>query len=129
MLTLGKLIVCALASISSSFTREPVTPALVDGRDAKTSITDTQHYSTSESYYVAAQKRIAVLENSIPTTQCYFLSGVYEMYSLRPLKAWKSFNSACITLQIYLRGRLQQEYSPAKGLERRLYWSCLKSEW
>ncbi|KIN03086.1 hypothetical protein OIDMADRAFT_160650 [Oidiodendron maius Zn] len=122
------LIVCALASISSTFTPEPVTPALVNGEDGKTSISDAHDYSTAESYYIAAQKRISVLGNSIPTTQCYFLSGVYEMYSLRPLKAWKSFNSACITLQIYLRGRSQQIESASRSLERRLYWSCLKSE-
>ena len=120
---------CALASISSTFTPEPVTPALVNGEDGKTSISDAHDYSTAESYYIAAQKRISVLGNSIPTTQCYFLSGVYEMYSLRPLKAWKSFNSACITLQIYLRGRSQQIESTSRSLERRLYWSCLKSEW
>ncbi|KAF2187911.1 hypothetical protein K469DRAFT_568400 [Zopfia rhizophila CBS 207.26] len=123
------LVVCALASISSKFTPEPVTPNLVDGPSGLTSISDTQDYSTAESYYVAAQKRIGLLENSILTTQCYFLSGVYEMYSLRPLKAWASFNRACITLQIYLRGQPQRHFSGSKGVERRLYWSCLKSEW
>jgi hypothetical protein len=93
------------------------------------SISATPDYSTAESYYVAAQKRIALLESSIIATQCYFLTGVYEMYSLRPLRAWASFNRACITLQIYFRGQEPQEFVGSKGVERRLYWSCLKSEW
>src|SRR6266496_3137874 len=93
-LLMWKLVVCALASISSTFSPEPVNPALVDGLEAMTSVSDTPEYSSAESYYVAAQKRIGLLENSILTTQCYFLTGVYEMYSMRPLKAWSSFNRA-----------------------------------
>jgi hypothetical protein len=100
-------------------------PVLVDGPNAFTSVTNTSEYSTAESYYVASQKRIGLLEDSIITTQCYFLVGVYEMYSLRPLKAWSSFNRACMCLQICLRGQSRR----SKSLERRLYWACLKSEW
>jgi hypothetical protein len=63
-------------------------------------------------------------------TQCYFLTGVYEMYSLRPLQAWLSFNRACTTFQTYLRTQsLPADYShSSRRVEQRLYWSCLKSE-
>lgn len=129
VLTLAKLIVCALANISSTFAADTVTPSLVDGEHPMNSISATPEYATAESYYIAAQKRISLLGSSIVATQCYFLTGVYEMYSLRPLRAWTSFSRACITLQIYLRGQSSQEYVGPKGVERRLYWSCLKSEW
>lgn len=102
---------------------------LVEGPKPISSLDDTPEYSTAESYYVAAQKRIALLDNSVTTTQCYFLTGVYEMYSLRPAKAWTSFNRACITLQIYFKGHERQELLGPKGVVSRLYWSCLKSEW
>jgi hypothetical protein len=58
-----------------------------------------------------------------------FLLGVYQMYSLRPLKAWMSFNQACAIFQTYLHTRSRQDAARAtKRLEQRLYWSCLKSE-
>lgn len=120
---------CALASLSSSFRPDPVVPELVEGPKPISSLDDALEYSTAESYYVAAQKRIALLDNSVATTQCYFLSGVYEMYSLRPAKAWTSFNRASISLQIYFRGQGRQERLGPNGVVSRLYWSCLKSEW
>jgi hypothetical protein len=93
------------------------------------SIDDATNYSDAESYYIASQKRIGLLKYSILASQCSFLSGVYEMYSLRPLRAWSSFNSACVMLQIYLKTKDRTKDCPEETLERRLYWSCLKSEW
>lgn len=124
-----QLIACALGSLSTSFIPDPVTPELVECLDALCSIQDTQDYTTAESYYVACQKRIGLLDNTVIATQCYFLAGVYEMYSLRPAKAWTSFNRACITLQIYFRGQGRHELLGSKDVVSRLYWSCLKSEW
>jgi hypothetical protein len=121
------LITCALATISSSFMADPVTPDLVAGPSPLSSVQETHEYSTAESYYIAAQKRIALLDNSIETTQCFFLSGVYEMYSLRPARAWTSFNRACITLQIYFKGQERHELQGSKGVVSRVFFSTLKS--
>ena len=94
-----------------------------------TSLDDAREYSTAETYYNAARKRIGLLGNSVPATQCYFLIGVYEMYSLRPLRAWLSFNHACTTFQTCLHNRSRRVIGrSAKRREQRLYWSCLKSE-
>ncbi|KAL4751968.1 hypothetical protein BDW72DRAFT_212359 [Aspergillus terricola var. indicus] len=77
------------------------TPRL-DGRD----------YATGELYYTAARKRIGLLDSSIIAIQCAFLIGVYEIYSMRPLRAW-------------LSQALEQSSETVKS---RLYWSCLKSD-
>lgn len=90
---------------------------------------EAEDYDTAEAYYTAACKRLGLLEYSISATQCHFLTGVYEMYSLRPIKAWGSFNRACDNLQIYFRGQHDPAGSDSGGLVGRLFWSCLKSEW
>lgn len=93
------------------------------------SIEATRDYATAESYYVAAGKRIGLLKPAILTVQCSFLLGVYEMYSLRPIRAWTSFNRACQLLQVCLRTKPEAADPHDERLECRLYWSCLKSEW
>ncbi|KAL2213944.1 hypothetical protein CC79DRAFT_1391828 [Sarocladium strictum] len=122
------LIVCALSTISSDFTAEPVTPDLVQGPNAIRSLTDTHDYGTAEAYFLAARKRLGLLDYTISAAQCFFLSGVYEMYTLRPLKAWGAFSRACEVLQIYFRGQNNDEAYASEGMVSRLYWSCLKSE-
>ena len=92
-------------------------------------MSDTEDYGTAEAYYLAARKRLGLLDYSISAAQCFFLTGVYEMYSLRPLKAWGSFSRACVVLQIYFRGQNGQGFYSSEGMVSRLYWSCLKSEW
>lgn len=93
------------------------------------SIDDVSDYDTAKNYYNAARKRIGLLGYSILTAQCYLLSGIFEAYCLQPLRAWASFKEACITIQIYLKTRGRHGGSFDESLERRLYWSCLKSEW
>jgi hypothetical protein len=117
------LIACALAKLSAPF-------ATVRPLKEDISYLDAREYSTAEAYYTAARKRIGLLGTSVLATQCYFLTGVYEMYSLRPFQAWLSFNRACTTFQNYLLTQsLQAVQSQAsRRLEQRLYWSCLKSE-
>lgn len=92
------------------------------------SLSDFQSFRLAEAYYTAARKRLGLLDTSIMATQCCFLTGVYEMYSMRPLTAWSSFNRACTMLQLHLYaesgGRAQSFTRP----EQCLYWSCLKSE-
>jgi hypothetical protein len=117
------LIVCALANLSAPF-------AMVRPGQEDVSYLDARDYLTADAYYTAARKRIGLLENSVLGTQCYFLTGVYEMYSLRPLQAWISFNRACTTFQTYLRTQSPQAIRShsSRRVEQRLYWSCLKSE-
>lgn len=120
-----------MATLSQDFTPEPVSPELVDGPNPTTSLTYAEDdHATAEAYYTAARKRLGLLDYGIPAAQCYFFAGVYEMYSLWPVKAWGSFSRACDILQIYFRSH---QHDPALhvsgGLVGRLYWSCLKSEW
>ncbi|KAK5677990.1 hypothetical protein LTS10_009874 [Elasticomyces elasticus] len=113
------LISCALGSLSIPF-------KVSHPSEAEASFADAELYSVAEAYYTAARKRLGLLERSLQATQCWFLTGMYEMYSMRPVSAWTSFNRACTLIQL----RLQ---APSYGtrledLEKRLYWSCLKSE-
>lgn len=98
---------------------------------AETSLSSTPGYQTAESYYTAACKRIGLLKNTLLATECYFMAGVYEMYSLRPLQAAISFNRACVTFQTLTWMRSEYyatEDQLGKARASRLYWSCLKSE-
>ncbi|KAH7013968.1 hypothetical protein EDB80DRAFT_680965 [Ilyonectria destructans] len=86
-------------------------------------------------YYLAAKKRIELVEPCWFPVQCLFLFGVFEMYCLQPLKAWSYFNQASVQFRNLFRQRthLQTPYNEAtasrtRRLEQRLYWSCVKSE-
>ncbi|KAL2860710.1 uncharacterized protein BJX67DRAFT_386398 [Aspergillus lucknowensis] len=117
------LIACALGTISRRFS--PEAPGLQDA-----SRLDTHDRATSESYYTAARKRIGLLDPSIIAIQCSFLIGVYEMYSIRPLRAWHSFNRACTYFLTYLHSSSlgQPVEQSSETVKSRLYWSCLKSD-
>ncbi|KAL5313245.1 hypothetical protein ACEPPN_018978 [Leptodophora sp. 'Broadleaf-Isolate-01'] len=86
-------------------------------------------------YYDAACKRIGLLYSNILSTQCIFLCGVYEMYMLSPLKAWRWFSSASSTLYTHLRCEEVQAKSTTSAtksldsqrLEASIYWSAYKS--
>jgi hypothetical protein len=123
-----QLIACALATISARFVIHPIH---LDAGDSQGSLADTPDYYTAELYYTASRKRIGLLTNTLIGTECYFLFGVYEMYSLRPLRASISFNRACVAFQILTWMRSEYyiaEIGVAKARASRLYWSCLKSE-
>jgi hypothetical protein len=81
-------------------------------------------------YYTAARKRIGLLDTtSLLCIQTTFLSGIYEMYTLRPLAAWHSFHTACSSMQLYFETKDPRlESSETQNLEQRLQWSCYKSE-
>lgn len=128
------LTVCALAAISSSFTCHPIqhlniSPEIPDSSES--SLSTTPGYQLAEAYYIASRKRIGLLKDSLLATECHFMSGVYEMYSLRPLQAAISFNRACVTFQTLTWMRTEYyitESRLGKARASRLYWSCLKSE-
>ncbi|KAF2086368.1 hypothetical protein K490DRAFT_7350, partial [Saccharata proteae CBS 121410] len=127
------LMICALGTISGPFVPETWSAYSLLEPDTRVSnsVSNTPPYRIAEDYYTAARKRIGLLDTSMLSTQCYFLSGVYEMYTLRPLQAWKSFHQACTCFQTYLKAMSKQnrhQSEAVKNLEHRLYWSCLKSE-
>ena len=116
------LVICGLANLAKPFSRLRPSPG-------DSSIDDARNYSTAEAYYTAARKRIGLLDNSVLAVHATFFLGIYQMYSLRPLKAWTSFHQACLLFQTYLHSPRRQEADRAtRRLEQRLYWSCLKSE-
>ncbi|OAL54655.1 hypothetical protein IQ07DRAFT_531020 [Pyrenochaeta sp. DS3sAY3a] len=125
------LIVCALAAISSSFARHPTSHAQKGQEHTDNSLSNTSGYHTAEAYYTASRKRIGLLSNNLLATECYFMFGVYEMYSLRPLQAAISFNRACVTFQTLIWMNPEYQITDSllsKARASRLYWSCLKSE-
>ncbi|KAI1409253.1 vegetative cell wall protein gp1 [Hypoxylon sp. FL1857] len=87
--------------------------------------------ATASSYYLAAKKRLGLLEPSILQVQCLFLCGVFEMYSLKPLRAWSYFNQASVSFRNLVWMQTQGSVGgmlETQRLEQRLYWSCMKSE-
>lgn len=126
-----QLIVCALGAISSPFSRQSTSHPGDRQYYVDSSLSSSSGYSTAEAYYTASRKRLGLLRNTLLATECYFMAGVYEMYSLRPLQAAISFNRACVTFQTLTW--MNSEYSITedqigKARASRLYWSCLKSE-
>lgn len=115
------LIACALGSISSAW--EVAVPA-----ESDTSLDDKYSHALADAYYTAARKRLGLLETSVPAIQCWFLLGVFEMYAMRPLNGWSSFSRACSLLELRLYVESQHSLQELSRGERRLYWSCLKSE-
>ena len=115
------LVACALGSISAEW--EVAVP-----KDDECSLDDTRSHALADAYYTAARKRLGLLETSNQATQCWFLLGVFEMYKMTPLNAWASFSRACTLLELRLFTETQHRHSGFTRGERRLYWSCLKSE-
>ncbi|KAI2462978.1 vegetative cell wall protein gp1 [Annulohypoxylon bovei var. microspora] len=123
------LITCALACLSSPFQRGAVANGTPDS-SRSLSVTSVDQ-ATASSYYLAAKKRLGLLEPSIIHVQCLFLCGVFEMYSLRPLQAWTYFNQASVSFRNLVWMRTQRgvgDMAESQRLEQRLYWSCMKSE-
>lgn len=107
-----------------------------------------QRLRQAESYYQYARRRFGLLGRSLIACHCYFLSGIYLLYSLRPVEAWQSFFEASSLYTVYLKTQtaalmvkdtqsLNDEIIPDEHschdelrhcLEQRLYWSCVKSE-
>lgn len=133
-----KLVACAIASLSAPFQADPTgDEPPMSQRFSRLACADRE---TASSYYLAAKKRLGLLQPSLTYLQCLFLFGVYEMYCLSPLQAWFYFNRACVDFRNVMWVRSQQqrvgnEHSPLqqhdqhqRRLEQRLYWSCMKSE-
>ncbi|KAI9167955.1 hypothetical protein HJFPF1_04098 [Paramyrothecium foliicola] len=127
------LLACALGSVATPFPREQFC-----GPDGSFSSIRSQQddLRAGEGYYHLAQKRFGLLQLGIVASQCYFLAGVYKMYTMHPIIAWSHFQSATKAYHLHLECKArqpQQEETPfmsSKGrhLEQRLYWSCYKTE-
>jgi hypothetical protein len=126
----SQLLACALGALAKPFEYIYDKPFEAGSR--------TQYradLAIAESNYYLARRRIGLLGGSIVRSQCYFWSGVYLMYTLRPVEAWQHILQASSTYHIYLKGQVKGSESDAtyvsknRFLEQRLYWSCFKSEW
>ena len=89
----------------------------------------------AEAYYVAAQKRLGLLGNSIQDIQCFFLAAMFEKTALHPLRAWHHIQQACNRLETRLLQRGEKPSALFKEpkpddyhLEQRLFWSCFRAE-
>ncbi|KAH7121295.1 hypothetical protein B0J11DRAFT_590340 [Dendryphion nanum] len=102
------LLVCALGSIAS--------PEI-----------DQTDWKAAHAYFVAAQRRIGMLMtwDGLIVSQCYFLAGVYLMYKLRPLEAWRMFAQGVICTH---PGKPDTIALGHYSLEECVYWACWKSE-
>lgn len=111
---------------------------------------DAPDFRSGDLYFQGAQHHMGALycDNSLISVQCAFLSGVYLMYTMRIMAAWKSFVQASTQCLGYFasRRRLGFSFEPyaesgneaikhsddtsvnMRALEDSLYWSCLKSE-
>lgn len=119
-----QLITCAIACVSSQYQADP-------GFQASTSEADRGRASA---YYLAAKKRLGLIEPSLLSVQCLFFFGVLEMHLLKPIKAWHYFSQASGQFRNHLWRTAQKRCGQTmccetKRLEQRLYWSCMKSEW
>jgi hypothetical protein len=130
----AKLLACALGAVSSTFDTGPST---MDEIFHSRSDSDSQSRVEAESYYQSAQRRLGLLTRGLRASQCHLLSGIYCMYTLRPVEAWHSFYHASTLCLVHMKLRgnancsenLVESSDAQKSLEQRLFWSCLKSEW
>ncbi|CAG9978427.1 unnamed protein product [Clonostachys byssicola] len=125
------LMACALGCIAKPFDNQDDLVALAAGANSTSRYPGQRELA--EVYYKSACRRLGMLGISTLTSQCYFLAGVYLMYTFRQLDAWRAFVHASSNLHVYLQfrsssGHDSQAARRVKSLEQRLYWSCFKSE-
>ncbi|PTB36174.1 uncharacterized protein TrAFT101_000141 [Trichoderma asperellum] len=140
------LVAAALGAISSPFSSFPDTVESLSSSSSQQGGTASRQ--KAQSYYEYARRRFGLLGISLTSCHCYFLSGVYLLYTLRPIEAWQAFSQASSQYTVYLKclatRRVTQTTDPIDSdqipdehdchddlrhcLEQRLYWSCVKSE-
>ncbi|RSM01370.1 hypothetical protein CEP52_008589 [Fusarium oligoseptatum] len=130
------LVTAALGAIAKPFTPTLETTESLSTLQRKA--LDEPLFRKADAYYQSAQRRFGLLDRSLTACHCYLVSGIFLLYSLRPLEAWQSFFNASSIYTVYLRGRIASQglehYDPSSQdafrcrLEQRLYWSCIKSE-
>ncbi|PYH39201.1 uncharacterized protein BO87DRAFT_403140 [Aspergillus neoniger CBS 115656] len=104
-------------------------PLRYDDRSAECDDHAESLHATGEQFYQKALERLSLPGDRILTTQCWFLSGVYQMYKLNAARAWMDFSRASAILSLHLRHREAAvgKYSNGGHLEPAelgLYWTC-----
>lgn len=130
----AQLIAAALGVLAKPFNPTRETTASLPMSTSRDE--DPQTRLLAESYYQYGRRRIGLLDRSLTACHCHFVSGIYLMYTMRPVQAWQSFTEASSLYTLYLKSRAAtvttEEHSPQSHLrcqlEQRLYWSCIKSE-
>ncbi|KAG4436538.1 hypothetical protein IFR05_007976 [Cadophora sp. M221] len=133
------LLACALGAIA-----RPYSPAseldLLSGSGRTSLDNKSGHLETGNAFYQVARKRFGLLDQNIMAGQCHMLSGIFLMYTMRPLEAWSAFHQAGSSYSLYLKSQaaLQERNNGMdidaslsqleRRLEQRLYWTVLKSE-
>ncbi|KAK9236405.1 hypothetical protein V1525DRAFT_217083 [Lipomyces kononenkoae] len=124
------LLACALGCVGGP---------LFSGQDPAQGVTPSVSHSPqmasfhhAEIYYQAAIKRLGLLSNGLLSAQCWFFSGVYQMYRLRPFKSWTYFSHASSLLHLHIKATSLRhgglEKVELKPEEVSLFWTCWKSE-
>lgn len=131
MLNLQQLLACALGTIAVPFQRAHEIATLDPVEYKKIpSLLNASRIEEAESYFTLARRRIGSLSHSVAGVQCLFLSGVFYMYTFRPLDAYQSFHQASVMYQVYAKSKQGAASIPSDlKTEQRLFWSCFKSEW
>ncbi|KAE8366861.1 hypothetical protein BDV27DRAFT_155495 [Aspergillus caelatus] len=129
------LLACALGAVAAPF--DPRTGPLDQHQSTPAHVIESEKVVAKNSYQLAC-RRLSLLGRSLLASQCYLLSGIYLMYTIRPLEARFHFHQASSIYAIYLKGQvaLQQRReldgqllgSANRRLEQRLYWTCFKWE-
>lgn len=131
----GQLVAAALGAIAGPFDSTPWSRERL--REAALSSRQSDNLSRAENYYQSACRRFGLLDRSLTACHCYLISGIYLLYTLRPIQALKSFFEASTVFMVYLRSHGgSQPFDDASApdpdiagpLAQRLYWSCVKSE-
>ncbi|KAL7785440.1 hypothetical protein V8C43DRAFT_317729 [Trichoderma afarasin] len=92
-----------------------------------------QRMAESLAYLDLARKRMsaAYLDDLLLGVQCYCLFGLWYLYNVEPIMAWRMFRTASAMWQTYNlkhRAGIEPRTIQEKSLEQMLYWTCLKSE-
>lgn len=83
-----------------------------------------------DAFYLAAKKRLGLLDVTLTSVQYFFLAGLYEVCRLRPTNAWVHYSQACSRLQFILSHRNVRDDSLDTEFHvlERLYFSCCRTE-
>ncbi|PSN71725.1 hypothetical protein BS50DRAFT_543869 [Corynespora cassiicola Philippines] len=121
------LIACAIACYTSPWDPDRAS------RSSEVEYSQKEDALLAEAYYMAAKKRIGLLDYTLVDIQCLFFASVYERYAFNPVQAWFYLQQASIKFQAYVKqsssGTLSKDVSTQdQYLEQRLFWSIYKTE-
>ncbi|KAK0291774.1 hypothetical protein LTR91_008281 [Friedmanniomyces endolithicus] len=142
------LLAAALGRIAKPFDAALAVPASPGANYTSDPVWSTEPANTAEeleeaeSYFVLGCRRLGGLKHSLLGSQCFFVAGVYLMYTLRPLLSWQYFIHASTLFRLYMHTayelrrlvppspshRVSTQDRTTKRLEECMYWSCFKSE-